>query len=143
MITYKTLKDKFISKFGQIIKYGLVGVINTLITGIILFVLMRGFGVSYKTSNAVGYVAGFINSFIMNKFWTFKANQTSTIRQFLRFSAVFAICYLLQLGFVILLVEKLSINKDISQLLEWYFIRLLDLYLIKYLPLKININLFT
>ncbi len=125
MSTYNILKDKFINKFGQIIKYGLVGVINTLITGIILFVLMKGFGVSYKTSNAVGYVAGFINSFIMNKFWTFKANQTSTIRQFLRFSAVFAVCYLLQLGFVILLVEKLSINKDISQLLGMIFYTLI------------------
>lgn len=125
MSTYNILKDKFINKFGQIIKYSLVGIVNTIITGIILFILMKGFGVSYKISNAVGYVAGFINSFIMNKFWTFKANQTSTIKQFLRFSAVFAVCYLLQLGFVILLVEKISINKDISQLLGMVFYTLI------------------
>ena len=125
MSTYNILKDKFINKFGQIIKYSLVGIVNTIITAIILFILMKGFGVSYKISNAVGYVAGFINSFIMNKFWTFKANQTSTMKQFLRFSAVFAVCYLLQLGFVILLVEKLSINKDISQLLGMVFYTLI------------------
>ena len=125
MFTYSILKNKFIEKFGQLIKYGLVGVVNTIITGVILFTLMNFFGVSYKTSNTAGYIAGFINSFIMNKLWTFKDNKAPATKQFLRFSAVFAVCYLLQLGFVILLVEKLSINKDISQLLGMIFYTLI------------------
>jgi len=127
---YNRLKEKLIKMFKQIIKleiikYGLVGVINTLITGIILFVLMNGFGVSYKISNAVGYIAGFLNSFILNKFWTFKGNHASTIRQFIRFAVGFAICYLIQLGLVVVLVEKLSINENISQLIGMVFYTLI------------------
>jgi putative flippase GtrA len=130
MSDYNTLKEKFIIMFNKmnetgIIKYGLVGVINTLITGIILFVLMNGFKVSYDISNAVGYVAGFFNSFIMNKFWTFKGNQTSTIKQLLKFTAVFAVCYFIQLGLVIFLVEKLNVNKNISQLIGMVFYTLI------------------
>jgi len=117
MRTFTKLKNKFIEKFEQIFKYGLVGIINTLITWLLLSILMNVFGVSYTTSNAVGYVAGFFNSFIMNKLWTFKANQVSTIRQFVKFTAVFAICYFIQLGLVILMVEKLSLGKNISQLI--------------------------
>ncbi len=126
MINCNLLKNKFIEKFGQFIKYGLVGVVNTLITGVILFTLMNCFGVSYKTSNTVGYIAGFINSFIMNKLWTFKDNKAPTIKQFLRFTAVFVICYLLQRWLLIFLVEELIINKNISQLIGMIFYTLIS-----------------
>lgn len=126
MITCNLLKNKFIEKFGQLIKYGLVGVVNTLITGVILFTLMNCFGVSYKTSNTVGYIAGFINSFIMNKLWTFKDNKVPTIKQLLRFSAVFVICYFLQRWLLIFFVEELVINKNISQLIGMIFYTLIS-----------------
>lgn len=113
--------EKVIKMFGQMVKYGLVGVINTLITAIIILLLMNGFGVSYKASNAVGYVAGFINSFILNKKWTFKGNHDSTLRQLFKFGAVFAICYALQLGLVVFMVENLNINENISQLAGMVF----------------------
>lgn len=126
MVICNLFKDKLMNKFGQFIKYGLVGVVNTLITGVILFTLMNCFGVSYKTSNTVGYIAGFINSFIMNKLWTFKANKSPTIKQLLRFSAVFVICYLLQRWLLIFLVEELLINKNVSQLIGMVFYTLIS-----------------
>ncbi len=126
MITYNLLKSKFIQKFGQLIKYSLVGVVNTLITGVILFTLMNYFGVSYKTSNTAGYIAGFINSFFMNKHWTFKDNKAPALKQFLRFSAVFVICYLLQRYLLIFLVENLAMNKNLSQLIGMVFYTLIS-----------------
>ncbi len=105
----------------SIVKYGLVGVINTLITGIIMLTLMNVFSVSLRLSNIIGYAAGFINSFILNKTWTFKAGQSSTLQQFLKFSAVFAVCFLLQHGLVILLAENLLIDKNISTLIGMVF----------------------
>jgi len=136
MNTYNNLKEKFTKLFGQMIKYGLVGVINTLITGVIIFALMNGFGVSYKISNAIGFVAGFFNSFIMNKLWTFKENQTKTLRQFIRFAVVFAVCYSLQLGLVVLLVEKLSVSKNISQLIGMAFYTLIGFFFNKLFTFK-------
>lgn len=124
-IKVKELRVKFARMFGQMIKYGLVGVINTLITAVIIFTLMNGLGVSYQISNAIGYVAGFFNSFILNKLWTFKTSQTSTVSQFIKFAAVFAVCYLIQLGLVIILVEKLSISKNLSQLAGMVFYTLI------------------
>lgn len=136
MSTYNTLKEKFIKMFGQIIKYGLVGVVNTLITAIIIFVFMNVFGISYKISNAFGYVAGFLNSFILNKFWTFKGNQTKTLFQFVRFAIVFAICYLLQLGLVVLLVEKLNVSENISQLIGMVFYTIIGFVFNKLITFK-------
>ncbi len=115
----KILFSKLIN--SSIVKYGLVGVINTLITGLIMFTLMNVFSVSLRLSNIVGYVAGFINSFILNKLWTFKGKQSSTLSQFIRFTAVFGLCFLLQHGLVILLAEKLLIDKNISTLVGMVF----------------------
>lgn len=136
MSTYTLLKEKLILKFGQMIKYGLVGVMNTIITGIILFVLMNGFGVSYPISNAFGYVAGFFNSFIMNKLWTFKGSQTSSIKQFIRFTVVFALCYIIQLGLVVFLVEILVVNENLAQLIGMVFYTLFGFLLNKFFTFK-------
>lgn len=136
MFTYNILKNKFLEKFGQFIKYGLVGVVNTLITGVILFTLMNFFGVSYKTSNTAGYIAGFINSFIMNKLWTFKDNKAPATKQFLRFSVVFIVCFFVQRCLLIFLVEKLVINKNMSQLIGMVFYTLISFALNKLFAFK-------
>jgi len=106
---------------ASIIKYGMVGIINTLITGIIMFALMNIFSISLRISNVVGYIAGFINSFILNKLWTFKGVKSSTLTQFLRFTGVFAVCFLLQHGLVLVLAEKLLIDKNISAIAGMVF----------------------
>lgn len=118
----KKLKIMFFKLINSsIVKYGLVGVINTLITGIVMFTLMNVFSVSLRLSNIIGYIAGFINSFILNKTWTFKSRNSSILHQFLKFSGVFAVCFLLQHGLVILLAEKLLIDKNISTLIGMIF----------------------
>lgn len=115
----KNVLDRLIK--SSIVKYGLVGVINTLITGIIMFILMNILSVSLRASNIIGYAAGFINSFILNKSWTFKGNQASTLSQFVRFTSVFAVCFLLQHGLVVVLAEKLLIEKNLAALIGMVF----------------------
>ena len=48
----------------QLIKYAIVGVMNTLITLGVIFVCKSILGVNPYVSNALGYVAGLLNSFI-------------------------------------------------------------------------------
>ena len=57
----------------QAIKYGIVGVSNTVITAVVIWIMMKLFGCSDVVSNMVGYVAGVLNSFIWNKQWTFRS----------------------------------------------------------------------
>ena len=42
----------------QAIKYGIVGVSNTVITAVVIWIMMKLFGCSDVVSNMVGYVAG-------------------------------------------------------------------------------------
>ncbi|MDR0795132.1 MAG: GtrA family protein [Tannerella sp.] len=80
----------------QVIKFGVVGLSNTLLTLIIIWVMTKWAGCSAVLSNLVGYSIGLISSYIFNKQWTFKSSvgwKKSAIRFFL----VFAICYTVQL----------------------------------------------
>lgn len=85
----------------QAIKYGIVGVSNTLITAVVIWILMKVAHCSDVLSNVVGYIAGVVNSFVWNKQWTFQSHA-GWVKSAVRFGLVFGICYLLQLGFLFL-----------------------------------------
>ncbi len=100
------------STLVQLIKYGLVGIVNTLLTALVIWVMLRFvFGVkndadasnvAMSVSNICGYVVGLINSFVLNRTWTFQS-KTNWKKGFLKFVIAFVFCYLIQLGVVLIL----------------------------------------
>src|SRR3984957_10668996 len=56
----------------QFVKFGIVGVSNTLLTLVVYTVLLKVFGVWYLAASAIGFVAGAVNGFLLNRRWTFK-----------------------------------------------------------------------
>jgi putative flippase GtrA len=94
----------------QFFKYGIVGVSNTLITLIVIWVMMKPLGYSSNVSNVTGYITGIINSFIWNKQWTFKSSDAWK-GSALRFGIVSGICFLLQFGLLNYL-DFLHLNID-------------------------------
>lgn len=57
----------------EILKYGLIGVVNTAITLVIIFSLIYWCGFSALSANAIGYAVGFCCSYILNRVWTFRS----------------------------------------------------------------------
>lgn len=96
----------FLQVLKMFSKYILVGVSNTLVTAIVIFLLMKlGFGI--YTSNAIGYSIGIILSFTLNTLFTF--SQKITIIRFLKFMLNCGICYLINLIAITLI---LYINEE-------------------------------
>jgi putative flippase GtrA len=58
----------------QFVKFGIVGVANTLLTFAVYTLLLKGFGVWYLAASAIGFVVGTINSFLLNRRWTFRGH---------------------------------------------------------------------
>ena len=58
---------------NKFVKFGLVGVLNTLINWII-FALLNFIGVDYIVANVIAYVIATANSYIWNSKWVFKYN---------------------------------------------------------------------
>ena len=56
----------------QLMKFGIVGVSNTLLTFAVYTLLLKVFGVWYLAASAIGFVAGATNGFLLNRRWTFR-----------------------------------------------------------------------
>jgi putative flippase GtrA len=119
----------------QFARYCAVGMLNTLITLATIFVLMKIFGVNYVVANAVGYVLGFTNSFIMNKIWTF-GSSGKVQREAPIFVLVFAVSYGAQLVFLLILKEGLAVSAELSQIVAMGFYTIVNFLGNKYITFK-------
>lgn len=89
----------------QFIRYGLVGVLNTVVTLVVIFVCKSLLGVNDYVSNALGYVAGVVNSFIWNRQFVFHSHGRLS-REMVLFLVGFAICYCVQFAIVWILNQS-------------------------------------
>lgn len=88
----------------QLLKYAVIGVLNTLITLVVFYILNTRLGLSYGISNVVGYIFGVINSFLWNRNWVFKTKNDFRC-ELLLFVCGFLLCLALQLCVSWILLE--------------------------------------
>ena len=89
---------KLLSLFdAKLLRFLIVGVINTLVVSAIMFGLYNLAGCSYWASSAANYILTSILSFFLNKYFTFK-NKEQSFSQVLRFVVNIAVCYLAAYG---------------------------------------------
>lgn len=92
------------------VKYNIIGLVNTVITLVLVWFLHQLLNVPVVAANFLGYVAGGLNSYFWNKFWNFKS--TNSHRQDAwRFLIVFSSSYLINLG-VLLGMEYLLFHYE-------------------------------
>lgn len=121
----------------QLLKFTVVGVSNTLITALVIWVLLKVLNYSDYTANVIGYFVGLLNSFIWNRKWTFNSsNQLS--KTVLKFMITFVISYLLQLANLFLLINYTTFDPYISQLLSMVVYTTVNFILNKYYTFKTN-----
>lgn len=77
-------------------KYNLIGIMNTLITLAVVWVMHQWLDWNLELSNFLGFVAGGCNSYIMNRIWNFKSSNEKK-SEITRFLIVFLCAYGLNL----------------------------------------------
>ena len=98
----------------SIVKFMGVGILNTLLSIVVIFSLKYFANSSDLLANVIGYAVGLSCSFILNKRWTFNHSDhmLSTIPKFL---LVFAVSYLFNIVIVLSLI-KFGINPYFAHL---------------------------
>lgn len=81
----------------ELLKFLMVGVINTLVGTAIMFGLYNLLHCGYWFSSAANYVLTSIMSFFLNKYFTFK-NKENSVKQVFKFIINIVICYILAYG---------------------------------------------
>lgn len=99
----------------ELIKFGLVGVGNTLLT-VVTFNILIHFQMNYVAANVIAYFIGMLNSYFWNKNWVFEAKQSHK-EAFLKFVIVNVIVLGINNFVLYLGVEKFGFSPTISQLI--------------------------
>lgn len=111
----KQLFDRLFN--STLIRFGLVGVANTLFGAAIMFVLYNVFNVSYWISSACNYIFGSVLSYFLNKHFTFR-DKAKGWKQVARFVIGIALCYLLAYGLAQPLISTLLSGMDLGVKLQ-------------------------
>lgn len=110
-------------KYKSLPRFAIVGCINTGVDFAVFF-LLNYLGVNYLICQVAGYSLGLINSFVMNKLWSFESKMSgiSTLNQFIKFAGI----NLLSLGASLIGLKLLngyqSINVYYSKVLVTIFL---------------------
>src|SRR5438046_4757287 len=88
----------------QFIQFGIVGISNTLLTSAVYTLLLKVFGVWYIAASAIGFAAGTVNSFLLNRRWTFRGHVGDALTP-VRWTVVQCTRLALNLGLLYLFVH--------------------------------------
>lgn len=94
------------------IRFLFAGGINTFV-GYGTYALCLVLGLHYVFAQLVSTVIGVANSYLWNKYFTFRQKKKS-VKEVLRFVSVYAVSFLLNLGLLWIMVEKMGLNEYIA-----------------------------
>ncbi len=128
-------KPKHEKTAGQMVRFTLVGVGNTLLTLVVIFTLTDIFRLDYLLANGIGYTCGLIFSFVVNKIFTFRSKEYF-LREAVFFIGVCIVCYFVQLGVLVVLREAMNLPVSIAQLLAIGVYTSMNFFLNKFITFK-------
>jgi len=110
---------------SQFIKFGIVGVSNTVISLSTYYVLVY-FGVHYMFANAVGFAMGLFNSYFWNSRYVFSLKKRSEgnkalrkeLRVFCKMAAVYGVVLLWGSGLLFVMVDILGISQLLAPVIN-------------------------
>lgn len=97
----------------RFVKFGIVGVINTLVNWIIFFIL-NALGMYYILANIIAYILGTVNSYLWNTLWVFKYKDKASTETTIKFIILNLIGLGLNTGILYVLVDLCNLNKFIG-----------------------------
>ncbi|WP_101808068.1 GtrA family protein [Paenibacillus sp. FSL W8-1187] len=100
---------------GTLVKYGLTGVMNTLVDYGVFALLHALLGVNYLIAQTASFACGTINSYVVNRSWTFGRRGRAQKAEMLKFLAVNGLMFGLSTSILVLCEEWLGWNALIGK----------------------------
>ena len=90
----------------QFIKFGIVGISSAIIDWGLFYFFNRYLAIYYLFAKALSFIFAVINSYIWNRRWTFRSENTQKMQEFSKFLIVSVIGLLLNTLIMFIAVEK-------------------------------------
>ena len=104
----------------QFMKFGIVGISNTLVSLIVYYIFIY-FGIHYIIANTAGFILGTINAYFWNNKYVFKIlekEKRSHAKTGVKVFITYGITYLLSTILLLLWVDILGISQTIAPILN-------------------------
>jgi putative flippase GtrA len=95
------------------LKFFVVGVANTLIGLLAIYLCKWALGFGDMLANICGYMVGLALSFVLNRSWTFR-HAGRALPALVRFLVIFALAYVLNLATVFIAIRSFGVNSYLS-----------------------------
>ncbi|MEH7179421.1 GtrA family protein [Neobacillus vireti] len=107
-----------LQKYGQFLKFCIVGVTNTTISLVVYYLLLK-LGIHYLLASTIAYCAGLLNGYILSSAFVFK--QKRNVNQALKFIGVYLSSLLINLLLLYCLVDIFDISEFFAQVVVTFF----------------------
>ena len=111
-------KDDLINLVIQFIKFGIVGVSNTLISLGIYYIFLWINESLYMWGYVVGFGISVLNAYFWNRKYVFKASGNNAFRAMLKTYVSYGFTFLLGLVLIKLMVDAMGIHKTIAPIIN-------------------------
>lgn len=101
----------------QFIKFGIVGVSNTLISLLIYYLLIH-FKTNYIVANTIGFIVSVLNSYYWNNKFVFKKSDDGNLKPIIKTFVSYGITFVLSTILLVIMVDYLNISQIIAPILN-------------------------
>jgi putative flippase GtrA len=112
-----TDKASFFAFTKQFIKFGIVGVSNTLIALAVYYVLIY-LGIHYIIANVAAFVLSVCNAYFWNSRFVFSKKKGDGAKPFIKTFVAYGITFILSTGLLFLMVDIFGISEWLAPLLN-------------------------
>lgn len=112
----------------KLLRFGIVGGLNTAVTLLIFYLLHHSLAINYLVASVMAYTAGIVNSYIWNRYWTFKSKTETIASEFSKFTILNLIGLALNTVFMAIFVEVGHLQPFTSQGISILLIFLLNFF---------------
>lgn len=108
----------------QISRFIFIGILNVITSFAVYFILLY-LNIFYIFALLISQIIAVIQSFILNKKWTFKSKGNGKIEG-LRFISVYGVTFLINILLLALFVEILNLNPKIGQVFAFCIVAIMN-----------------
>ncbi len=109
---------QLIKKYQELIKYGIFGVLTTLVNYVCYYILTRGFAIGELTSTTIAFILSILFAYVTNRKWVFESvtKGKEQLAEFAKFCLARVSGLFLDLGIMWFFVSYLGFNQGIQDL---------------------------
>lgn len=101
----------------EFLKFGIVGLSGVGIDFFVTWLCKEKIGINKYIANAAGFSLAVINNFLLNRYWTFEANNGAITNQFFKFLIIAVAGLAINSLLLFLIVKFTKINFYVTKLL--------------------------